>query len=244
MKKQLYFILFLMTCLFCCCGGAYGGMVSEQQAVSPYIVYVTAGDGVNLRESPDVSGKKYLNIPAFVCLEVTAETDNGWGYTSFDGQYGWIALSEVGSDFPYSTADKDVVVSAPDGGVNFRSGPHVSYSTLTAMIPNGTTLHVTRTTANNWGYTTYNGINGWIALSQVSNIKSPQNVNQGASSETAAPVTEPEAAPTDTGAETPSPEETSVSAGLSPLILVLIGIIVSAVIIAGGAIAIIMKKKN
>ena len=70
-------------------------------------------------------------------------------------------------------AEYYVVVSAPDGGVNFRWGPGVEYDRLiNYMIPNGVILHVTReataSNGNNWGFTEYEGMQGWIALTQVS----------------------------------------------------------------------------
>lgn len=71
-----------------------------------------------------------------------------------------------------SVVNYDVEVSAPDGGVNIRSGAGTEYDTLIAgMIPNGTVLNISQETSaangNLWGYTTYEGVDGWIALSQV-----------------------------------------------------------------------------
>lgn len=65
-----------------------------------------------------------------------------------------------------------VKVDAPDGGVTFRSGPGVGYEELLYnMIPNGEILIVTEeqtdSQGGDWGYTVYNGVEGWIALSQV-----------------------------------------------------------------------------
>lgn len=69
--------------------------------------------------------------------------------------------------------DYNVEVSAPDGGVNFRRGPGTDYEKLIDhMIPNGYVLHISReataSNGNNWGFTKYNGLEGWIALTQVS----------------------------------------------------------------------------
>ncbi|MBO4356238.1 MAG: bacterial Ig-like domain-containing protein [Clostridia bacterium] len=50
--------------------------------------------------------------------------------------------------------------------LNLRSGPSTSYSKL-GQIPKGTPLAVTEVvkgTSYNWGYTSYNGIHGWVAL--------------------------------------------------------------------------------
>ena len=73
-------------------------------------------------------------------------------------------------------ADYDVVVSAPDGGVNLRGGVGTSYEILYHMIPNNVTLHISKeaqaSNGNYWGYTYYDGIYGWIALSQVSVVES------------------------------------------------------------------------
>ncbi len=49
-----------------------------------------------------------------------------------------------------------------DDGVNLRSGAGTSYGKLTA-IPYNTTVTVTKT-QNGWGYTTYDGKNGWFSL--------------------------------------------------------------------------------
>ena len=68
--------------------------------------------------------------------------------------------------------DYYVEVSAPDGGVNFRSGAGVEYGKiLNSMIPNGTELHIEmEARADNgkmWGQTQYQGHWGWVALSQT-----------------------------------------------------------------------------
>ena len=68
--------------------------------------------------------------------------------------------------------DYYVEVSAPDGGVNFRSGAGVEYGKiLNSMIPNGTMLHIEmEARADNgkmWGQTQYQGYWGWVALSQT-----------------------------------------------------------------------------
>ena len=74
-------------------------------------------------------------------------------------------------------ADYDVIVTAPDGGVNLRSGPGTEYDKLLSnMIPNDIILHVQKeaqaSNGNYWGYTNYNGTYGWIALTQVNVLES------------------------------------------------------------------------
>ncbi|MCD8154957.1 MAG: hypothetical protein LUF78_09795 [Clostridiales bacterium] len=67
-----------------------------------------------------------------------------------------------------------VQVSAPDGGVNMRVDAGVEYTLIYSMIPNGTILTVTAqkqaSNGNYWGYTTYAGYTGWIAMTQVTQI--------------------------------------------------------------------------
>lgn len=73
-------------------------------------------------------------------------------------------------------ADYDVIVTAPDGGVNLRAGAGTEYDILYSMIPNNTILHISAdgqsSTDKWWGATSYNGINGWISLSQVTVLES------------------------------------------------------------------------
>ena len=75
----------------------------------------------------------------------------------------------------------DVVVSAPDGYCNLRSGPGTEYGVLTPVY-NGEKLHVTGESYNYnnallWGSVTYNGVNGWVSLSQTS--KTEPDINAG-----------------------------------------------------------------
>ena len=70
-------------------------------------------------------------------------------------------------------ASYDVTVSASDGGCNLRYGAGVEHEKLMDnMIPNGTGLHIyweqQASNGNTWGFTSYNNMNGWIALSEVS----------------------------------------------------------------------------
>lgn len=74
--------------------------------------------------------------------------------------------------YDYLDTSYEVVVSAPDGYVNFRYGPDTGYDIIT-QIPNGTYLTIEalgdeqRDHDYHWGQTEYNGHYGWVALSQV-----------------------------------------------------------------------------
>ena len=82
------------------------------------------------------------------------------------------ALIDDGEEVPTNIF---VMVSADDGGVNFRSGPGTEYDKLMeGMIPNGLVLHVSRMKYNcdgiTWGLTVYDGMEGWIALTEVTEL--------------------------------------------------------------------------
>lgn len=145
-----------------------------------YNVQVSASDGgVNMRSGPGIEYDKVLPeaIPNGNVLEVYVEhiasNGNYWGYTNYNGIEGWIALTQVTK--MEETVEKtflyNVTVSASDGGVNMRSNAGVEYKLLYSMIPNGTVLDIYEerqaSNGNYWGYTYYDGVEGWIALTQV-----------------------------------------------------------------------------
>lgn len=70
--------------------------------------------------------------------------------------------------FDMKEAGYYVYVSTPDGGLNMRYGPGTDYDRVTTeRIPDGTKLYI-EYVSGNWGYTVYNGEDGWIALKQTS----------------------------------------------------------------------------
>lgn len=111
-------------------------------------------------------------------------SNSAWGgeefYTSTapvsdpsNGRSGWIFqgyiyIGEYENNTTQETqtqsAQGDVYRITSDTGVNFRSGPGTSYSTIGA-IAYGVDLVVTKTEraeGYTWGYTNYNGMNGWF----------------------------------------------------------------------------------
>lgn len=56
-----------------------------------------------------------------------------------------------------------------DPSLRLRSGAGTSYSHI-ADIPYGTVLTITKI-SNNWGYTSYNGKNGWVSLDYIQPVK-------------------------------------------------------------------------
>lgn len=85
-----------------------------------------------------------------------------------------MADAATGGEYNYQEADYDVVVSAPDGYVNFRYGPGLEYG-ICCPIYNGEYLHINATMDNYydglaWGQTVYGGNYGWISLSQTTPV--------------------------------------------------------------------------
>lgn len=81
-----------------------------------------------------------------------------------------------------SRASYDVRVAASDGGCNLRYGAGISYDRLmNYMIPNGTVLHIyweeTNSSGVTWGFTSYNNMNGWIALTEVEVVNASSTVS-------------------------------------------------------------------
>ena len=155
-------------------------------AQASYSVYVNAKDGLglNLRAGP---GTEYATVrsspvPMYTRLTIsrteTSAAGNPWGYTSYDGVSGWVCLVETTTYDPIpvqtqsspSQADFFIYVNAKDGlGLNIRGGPGTEYHTVRSQpIPMYTRLHITLTdtssTGATWGYTSYDGVSGWVCL--------------------------------------------------------------------------------
>ncbi len=194
MKKVLSLIVLIMLVSMLTAGSAFADamVINSDEHAADYYVTVSAPDGgCNFRYGPGVEyGQIIANmIPNGTELHVTREASasngNPWGFVEYGGNWGWIALSQVsvtsrpssGSSAPAvsssaTRASYDVRVAASDGGCNIRYGAGVSYDRLmNNMIPNGAVLHIyweeTNSSGVTWGFTTYNNMNGWIALTEV-----------------------------------------------------------------------------
>jgi len=72
-----------------------------------------------------------------------------------------------------------VIVATPDGGLNLRHGPGVDYGkVMEGRIPDGVKLYISHTSSG-WGLTTYNGYEGWVALSQTKTAPSYETIPAG-----------------------------------------------------------------
>ncbi|MBR5534003.1 MAG: hypothetical protein IKU62_04075, partial [Ruminiclostridium sp.] len=127
-------------------------------ASASYDIYVNAKDGIglNLRTGPGTEYSKVRSqpIPMYTRLTISQTQDsaagNPWGYTSYQGDSGWVCLVETTTYDPtpkqtaYTAANYDIYVNAKDGlGLNLRSGPGTDYSKVRSTpIPMYTKLHI------------------------------------------------------------------------------------------------------
>lgn len=169
-----------------------------------FYVVVDAWDGyVNFRYGP---GLEYgINFPInngeVLYVFETAENyydELWWGHVEYGGYYGWISLTEVSfmeapePESPvYEYVDQYNMVDAWDGYCNLRMDAGIAYDIITPIY-NGEILHVTIRCYNpedglNWGYTEYNGMTGWISLSQTTQVPAPQPETTTAQPEPPAP---------------------------------------------------------
>lgn len=93
-----------------------------------------------------------------------------------------VAFADAAS-YDIEPADYYVYVATPDGGLNMRYGPGTEYDkVMPERIPDNVRLYI-KYKSGNWGYTAYNGNDGWVALRQTTTTPPAQPTTQ--------PVTEP-----------------------------------------------------
>ena len=172
--KKLLAVLLGVILVFSAGITAFADAMAYDVEQAGYYVYVLTPDGgLNMRNGPGTEYNKVLSstIPDYTRLYIELVSKN-WGYTSYNGTYGWVALSQTTTKAPEqhskTPAGYTVYVTTPDGGLNIRSGPGTSYDkVMNGRIPDYEALYI-EYTSNGWGYTTYNGYSGWVALSQTS----------------------------------------------------------------------------
>lgn len=201
-----------------------------------YDVFVATVDGgVNLREAPTTESGIICTIADFEQLHISQESSNGkgWGYTSYNGKSGWVALSQVSEYFPIKQTSYDVVVNAKSG-LNLREGPYTTYDSY-RDVPYGTLVHV-GATYNGWGEVEYKGTYGWIALKYT--VLPDDFVEEAPAEEEVVPIEEE---PMEEATVTSLEKEDS---GGIPIMTLLLGMIILVVVIAAVLIIIIVVKKK
>lgn len=230
-----------------------------------YYVEVSASDGgANLRDGAGVEYQKIISgmMPNGTVLHITrvATADNGkkWGLTEYQGNVGWVALSQTkttsapssgnssSGDSVYSgtvaaastSVDYDVSVAAPDGGVNFRYGPGTDYGKIFSdMIPNGTRLHVsgegTAANGKTWGLVTYNGQMGWVFLGQTERVSSEAEQQDETAQQTEPAVSEEDAVRAADASVEPADDDAAAAADGDTLTISTSTLLLAALVIIG-----------
>jgi len=193
-------ILVLIAALPAVCFG--DALIPDDTEIETDIyVMVDADDGgVNFRAGAGIEYEKLIDgmIPNGYFLHITKMKYSGdgisWGYTEYEGKYGWVALTEVkevddvfidpsnptlpgqfGEDIvlPEDVTAYFVNVTA-EGGTAFRYGPGTEYDPVTEDgIPAGTSLFIggeaLDSAGETWGfaYDYETQAFGWIRLSDT-----------------------------------------------------------------------------
>ena len=144
---------------------------------SSYNVQVTAPDGgVNMRCGAGVEYDKVLPdmIPNGTVLTVTQEAvasnGNSWGYTNYNGTYGWVALTQVtkyeepteGAPIPHTR----YVINCNES-ITLRTNPDVNAAEI-CQIPLGTAVATFGDAGNGFISVYYQGSSGYCLASYLS----------------------------------------------------------------------------
>ena len=168
---------------------------AEENAGFPKSMYITAEDGLLLREDPGTEGKAIHLLNYGLEIQVEKIKDD-WAYTTVDGLSGWCPaeyLTENKEDIsqkaitPESDEDKSKLAEPSvlikngyhgtvnaEGGLNLRCGPGEEYDIL-LVVPEGTEV-IEEGWSSGWLYVRYDGQYGWVKSEYVT----PTGVVEGA----------------------------------------------------------------
>lgn len=257
MKNKLGVLLALVLSLCMTIGvWADAGMPQNVDYKTDYYMIVeSSAGGVDMYSEPRLDSSKLNDelIPNGTAIHVEGErkTDDGklWAYGQYQGMYGFIPMDDLkpatlteaiqseynlfnGKDVEY-----DIDVNAKEGSVSLYKGPGKKYGTVSGAtnIANGQKLAVTSEVDTGkggvWGETTYNGISGWVNITEATGKdSSPVEMvtdteelvdtaeagtqegtagNTGKAVATATPTPKPTATPTAKPTVTPTPAATA-----------------------------------
>lgn len=131
-----------------------------------------------------LGAKIKFTVPGDTILSITRETQGGWGLVSMNGKYAWVKMKDTEKYESFGDAENEqygifyvYTLSKENGGVAFLS--QIGGSEI-AKIPDCVKLTV-REKKNNYGYVTYDGMNGWINLDETAQSYSNAISNAGVS---------------------------------------------------------------
>ena len=118
MKKFLTIGMVIML-LFLSIIPAFADAASYPMDSADFYVYVATPDGgLNLRDGPGVEYHKVIEgtIPDGVKLHITFTSGN-WGFTNYEGNYGWVALKQTSKTPPAVSQVQQVITEVHTQGV-------------------------------------------------------------------------------------------------------------------------------
>lgn len=128
------------------------------------------------------SSIKYT-VPNQTVVSITRKTSLGWGLVSMNGKYAWIQMQNT--DEFESFAEEELesfsifyVYTLSDNGRGVDITSKKGGGEVLAAIPDCVKLTVRRKEGN-YGYTSYDGKNGWINLSHTADSLSSAQANAG-----------------------------------------------------------------
>lgn len=148
--------------------GGYTSLAPSYGYITPttYTVRGTDGEGLELRVDPSIQCSTFGPIPEGASVVVTAII-NDWGYTFYNGHYGYANLTYLTKWAPPSTPTANnyyVMVYATDReGLALKAAADIN-SARYMLIPEDVILNIDSVSQNGWGHTNYNGYSGWVAL--------------------------------------------------------------------------------
>ena len=105
MKKSIVFLCLAALLLFCNVSCVFADAAAFDMNPAGYNVYVATPDGgLNFRSGPGTNYNTIIDhrIQDGTMLYIEFTSGN-WGYTYYNGQYGWVALAQTTTTAPVST---------------------------------------------------------------------------------------------------------------------------------------------
>ena len=147
---------------------------SENASKSTGEASITSG-GVNLRDVPNGNILATLNKGDKVKL--TGKTSGAWSEVTYDGKTGYVYTSYLSTSTNSGTASTDVKVTETNdtvyavSGVNVRSAPSSSGSTVLTTLKQGDKVTRIGTTSNGWSKVKVGDITGYVYSDYLSTSK-------------------------------------------------------------------------
>ena len=131
---------------------------------------ITQNDPLGIRIQAAKDSERVSEIPKGSEIEVLTVFDQ-WGYVTYDGVSGWIAMEYVelvsATNVTVKHAPGKYVIGTQDDPLGIRTKPEQD-AERAGEVPKGETVEILAVYGE-WGYVNYNGINGWLSFQYLKN---------------------------------------------------------------------------